>query len=276
MAQLAPSAIRPARPIQPPRVSLLSSAILVDEQDDRWEAGFGYVPEGCGDAGIVEACDASAKTAANSCIASTAFTPFGIWASDKTSSFNFQHRDWAARATRKLLAVESKLIEAELYDRTLGTTAPKIRDSAAVAVVPGAPRSPVDSLAEIENVLATCSGGIRTMIHVRPGIIVEWMKFGVIRREGDVYLTPMDNIVVPGRGYSGASPGGVVPGATEWIYTTAVVEVRRSNILVFPSDIGQATNSATNDTVYWAERIVSAAFDPNCCRFALEVTRTGG
>ena len=271
---LAPSAIRNARPLAPPRVSLLSSAILVDEKDDRWEAGLGLVPEGCGEAGVMEVCSSATRTAPNGCIAPLSYEPFGIWAADRTSSFNASHRDYEARATRKLLAVESKLIEAQLYSRGLTNASPKIQDPAATAIttpVGGLP--PVAALSRLEDELGACSGGIRVMIHVRPGIVVQWLQNGLIRREGDSYLTPMDNIVVPGRGYTGGSPTGVAPGASEWIYTTGMVEVRRSAVQTFPGSIGEATNSATNETTYWAERVVSAAFDPGCCRFSLEMTR---
>jgi len=273
MVQLAPSAVKPARPILPPRVSLLSSAILVDEKDARWEAGFSYVPEGCGVAGTMVACSSDARTAPNGCIASPAFEPFGIWATDAVSTFNFAWRDYAARATRKLIATESKLIEQQLYSNSLALVNPKIQDAAATTIAGGA-RAPVAALSALEDELGLCSAGIRMMIHVRPGMVVQWLKNGLIRREGDVYLSPMDNIVVPGRGYTGGSPAGVAPGATEWIYTTPVVEVRRGLIQVFPDDMGQATNTSTNSTVYWAERLVSAVFDPNCCRLAMEVTRS--
>lgn len=272
MPQLAPTALVNARPLQPPRISLLSSAILVDESDDRWDAGFALNPEGCGEAGVSAVCSSDARTAPEGCTDNLEFETFGVWASDKAGGFNFGHRDFQARATRKLLAVESKLIESELWSGGMGLTNPKIQSTAATTIS-GGPRPPVATLSRLEDALAECSGGIRSMIHVRPGVVVQWLQFGIVRREGDVYLSPMDNIVVPGRGYTGGPPAGGAAGATDWIYTTSLVEVRRGPIQVFPDSVSQATVMARNEITYWAERVVSAAFDPNCCRLAIEMTR---
>jgi hypothetical protein len=282
----APSQVINPPQLTPPRVSLLSSADLITDPDGRWEAGYGYSPEGCGEGGIGLICPAP-NTIKEACPnpAITAFNPYYVYAADKCSTWSYRERDFYGRAQRKLAVVESWYLENELMTDSLNLGNSPIIDPAAVVVTAGAV-SAINGLAAIEGAIADCSRGTgRMMIHVRPEILVLLAHNNGIRREGNVWLTPLDNIVVPGRGYPGTGPTGQPIGSSEWIYATSMVQIRRGKLVLTPeqeektADNPQGIPAAAidrrhNDIMVIAERIVSAAWDPTCCHLAAEVSRT--
>jgi hypothetical protein len=281
----APSQVIAAPQLTPPRVSLLTAADIITDSG-RWEAGYGYSPEGCGEGGIGLICPA-AGTIKEACPNPTVveFTPYYVYAADKCSGWSFRERDFYGRAKRKLDVVTSWYLENELMTDSLGLNNYPIISPSAVSVTAGAV-SPVNALAALEGAIADCSRGTgRMMIHVRPEILVLLAHGGEIRREGNVWLTPLDNIVVPGRGYPGTGPNGEPIGASEWIYATSMVQIRRGVVVLTPDQESAteenpqgipaaAIDRRHNDITVIAERIVSAAWDPTCCHLAAEVTRT--
>src|SRR4051812_17749821 len=107
MSSLGPDAVVQQPLLTPPSLGLLSSANVIDEAtDERWVNGFGYSPEGCGVAEAFDLCATFTKTVAASAPPITG-TPFGMVAQDTCSSYTKDHREYQARANRKLLAMES-------------------------------------------------------------------------------------------------------------------------------------------------------------------------
>lgn len=282
----APSTVIAPPQLTPPRLSLLSSADRVTTSGDvaaTWTRGFTYAPEGCGDAGIGVVCETITKSATpNGSLVQV--NPFYIYAADKCSTWSSRERDFYGRAERKLLASESYWLEHELMLDSLNLGNPHIISPAATIVTAG-PVNPVLAIAALENALATCMKGGRAMIHVRPGMLVLLEAAHAVRREGNLWLTSMDNIVVPGRGYPGSSPAGVAPTlAVEWIYATSMVQVYEDKVIMTPpqapsSDSNPqglptaAIDRSVNDVFVVAERMVGVAFDPNCCVLAAETSR---
>jgi hypothetical protein len=280
MASLAPAFVVDQPHLFPPAISLLTAAEVIDMSNERWVGGYTYPPEGCGEYDVFELCDTFEKSIANSSPAVTG-TPFGIVASDTCSTFGWQARDYKARAMRKLLAIESFAIERELWTNSLGLNT-AIAGAFATDVTPGGtPVQPVRMIAEIEQqAIDTCGdeGALRYMIHMTPYMFEYFHASSpmALRREGNRYFTPMDNIVVVGRGYTGSGPAGQVKtAAREWIYLTSTVQVRHSPAFNTPDTMVNATDTTINQVTFYAERAASAIFDTNCCHLALAVDRDG-
>lgn len=282
----APDIVIAPPPLTPPRISLVTLADTVTPADSNWERGYSWSPESCGDGNIGLICPAPGQVK-EACPNPTIvdFQPFYVYSSDKCSTFSFRERDYYGRATRKLLAAESWFLEHEIMLDTLGLGNPAIATAGATTITAGA-LAPHVALARLEDALGDCNRGSRSMIHVRPGLLDLLVVNGQVRREGNVWLTPMDNIVVPGRGYPGTGPlGQPIAPNSEWMYATSMVQVRRSEIVLTPDQADKtpenpqgipaaAVDRSVNDIFVLAERIVSAAWDPSCCWLAAESQRT--
>lgn len=237
------------------------------------------------------------------------FAPYGIYASDASGTFSWRARDGEARAKRKLDAGLSYMLEHELWTgstNVLGRANPSLQNAARVLTT--GPICIFDAIALLEQATAdgdargSQKGGMRYMIHVRPKVL-DYIEVNAnsnfVRRDGNMYLTPMDNIVVPGRGYPGtgpnadtggaaalpayplikgpgtyAGPGSAITATTEWIYLTPVVEVRLDDVMVLGDDPSQVISRRDNTVTYWAERIAHAAFDPTLNIYAAEICLT--
>ena len=280
--------------LTPPRISLLSAADIVPTGDDeRWYAGFEYRPDGCGEGNIFPICPepdpiSSAAPVKEICRGTdvVSFAPYVIYGSDTCSTWGHEVQDYVGRARRRLRASESFWLEHILWGGPAFTLAyptiaalnnPIIANPASTVVTPVGGLDPVRALAAIDDALGDCQRGNRSMIHMRPGLLTRLATNGSVRREGNVWLTAMDNIVVPGRGYEGTGPTGQVVAATEWMYATSMVQVRRGPEVVLPSEdddwMKEAVRRSTNDVEVIVERVAHAAFDPQCCLLAAEVIR---
>lgn len=281
----------PAAPAVPPRISLLTCAEVVAD-DSRWTGGYFWDPEQTytykqGMVGPID-CPPTVPLQTRYCDP-VMVKPFSIVATEKASTFQRKNRDFYGRATRQLLAVEPYIIEREFMLNTLGLTMPWVLDSAnAIQTVTTGPLAPWHALANLEQAVAESDQltGERVMIHVRPHILIELAAATLIRKEGNLWLTPMDSIIVPGRGYPGTGPGGQpVAVGSEWMYATGHVEIRRDKIQYFPEQDpitadnpygipASAINRQTNDLMVTAQRIVSVAFNAIDNVFAAEVDNT--
>jgi hypothetical protein len=279
MAELAPPQVVQQPQLVPPTVGLLTSANVVEETDERWVNGFAYAPEGCGAGEVFDLCATFTKTVAGAAPPVTG-TPYGLVAQDTCTTFSHLERDYVARATRKLLAIETFLLERELWSDTLGLN-PHLADAGNAEFVDATGSSPSDlrlAIADLEQAALDCMPGRRVMLHVRPWVLNAILgatgSSALIRFDGTRYYTPSNNLVVPGRGYPGTSPAGAEPSTSEWIYASTMVDVRHGPVFTTPSTLREATNRQTNQVTYFAERAAHASFDYDCCVVGLEVSRT--
>lgn len=265
-------------PLTPPRVSLLTAADVVNDLDEL-SRGFNYAPESC-DSGTVSAVCYEPGTFTKEPLGNPSdpvlIDPFVVLSMDQCSAWSFRDRDFYGRAERNLLANESKLIEQEFMSNTLSLTNPYVLNAANTftTATPSAVTA-LRAFALVEQAASETFLG-RFMIHVRPLVLDLLVAARVIRREGNVWLSPLDNIVVPGRGYPGTGPAGEARSTTsEWIYATAPVQIRRGPIVLLPEPVAKSADNpqgiaqsavtrATNDISVIAERLVSVAFDPSC------------
>lgn len=255
--------------IRPPRISLLSSAELITPTGDRWSNGFFLINEGCEESGtflICPAADADPKeiTATG---ANEEYQPWVLYSTDKCSTAP-AGRDFYGRAQRKLLAAEAAVLENQLWDGTVQTGNPFLTDTPTTVALTS--NDSWDALAVIEQEMSELSSA-QGMIHVRPQVLYELLDHRAVRREGNVYLTALDNIVVPGRGYSGKGPAGQAVGATEWMYAhPSIVQVRRGPIIRLGENDNSSYDRAVNDRLVIVERAVHVALDTSCGVLAIE------
>lgn len=273
-----------AAPLLPPRISLLSAATLIDAGDERWGNGIAWEPEGCGDnTGVFDpTCpDGSVTKDVDATCAEACAGGFVIWAAKKRSTFDLRNKetgeDFKSQIERKLLACESKIIEAELYTNSLDLCTQSIASTGAEDVTPGSgAMRPEVALAVLEQAISDGSCGQRAMIHVSPFVLNRMISLGrgLLTLDGNVWLTPLGNVVVPGRGYDGRAPDGTAASAdSEYIYATSWIAIRRGAIQTYPRDLNQAVTRSTNDVLFYAERLAVGQWDP-CIHFAAEVDRT--
>lgn len=277
-----------ASTLSPPRVSLLSAADIVpvpvaDREDPdkprRWESGFQVWTEGCEVSYMTAICPPEDEIKdSDGGGERITYRPYVVFATDKCSTFS--NRDFYGRATRKLILAESTRLESELWLGAAGgnpalvgwTNADGAQEPTTITPANGT-LTPVQGLALLDQALGDCSSG-RGMIHIRPVLLPALLEAKAVRREGNVYLSPMDNIVVPGRGYPGTGPTGQAVGQTEWMFAnTGIVQVRHSEIVFTPpqSDLAAQHTWTTNDRLVYAERVTHVALDPTCCVLALQV-----
>lgn len=260
--------------LTPPRVSLLSAATIVPVpvNDSRWESGFKTWTEGCEIAYTYPICpsvdeDPMEEDGQGE---EVDYLPYLVYAADKCSTFT-KTRDFYGRAYRKLILAESTKLENELWLGTSGGN-PFLSDTPTTLAASGT-QAAWEGIGILDQGLSECSSG-RGMIHVRPFLLPYLQEHRAVRREGNVYLSPMDNIVVPGRGYPGTGPADQAVGATEWMYaSTGIVEVRHSEVIYNPPQGDNVSRiiRTTNDQTVRAQRVTHVALDPTCCVLATEV-----
>lgn len=270
-----------AAPATPPLISLLTSAEIVREEGNRWEGGFSYEPEACGEiGGVVDPCDVGTMSVSNS-TAQIEVEPFLAWTGDACSTFGFAARDWKGRVARKLAACESNFIESELWRGTQARAS--LWDNKWLANVAaddlvegGSPLGYVDALACLEQGLADCNCGQQGMIHATSQIVTQWIAANLVTREGSTLYTYLGTIVVPGSGYDGSGPGAapfsapvVAVSGRVWAYATGMVQVRLGPVVISPNDDSEALNRLDNTITVRAYRTASVSWD--CCHLTVPI-----
>lgn len=262
--------------IGPPRQSLFAIATVDNENDDRFIGGLQWDPEplrteGGGDLGTWKV-DAS-----NTAVSGHAVTPyatgnaFGIWASEVKTGITVDFEDMKARVTRKLLAYESRAAEAQLWSDSLGVNPSlKLANSTAQDAGAGAGQSITRSIGIADRTIADQWG--RGMLHMRPETLAGAVNAQVLTKEGNVWLTPLGNIVIPGAGYSGLSPAGSGSVGDDYIFMTPPVEVHRSGVVITPNNVVEATDRSVNNVIVYAIRFVAILWDYSAGSYYVRAT----
>lgn len=281
----------------PPRVSLLSAADIVPTQDAHWQNGFFAELDGYGEVNTFDVCpdeDATFDIAATDAVGS--FKPYVLYATHRKNTFQDKDNDETGsfydKAQRKLLAGEAAALESILWDGYPGfpTANPYLTDGAGGyapidLALPSADCVEATSTDTISNSVTAVDeafavleqtfsqdSGTRGMIHLRPQALHALVKAQVVRREGNVWLSPLDNIVVPGRGYAGTGPGGEAVGATEWMYGHAgIVQVRLGPIVrLGEGDFASQFIRGWNDRQVIVYRVAHVLLDPTTQVYAID------
>jgi len=295
-----------APPLVPRALSLVTAGIdalrPTDPTNGNWVKGFTYAPENAQQDGQVrDLCDTGTVDPnpwTNAPVVS--YDPYAIIAADKCSSFGFVARDYVDRALRLLDYVTPNQLEQEFWTGALATFKgyPNrfLADLNVVDVTPvtGTAVSRVRGIELLEQAMAGCGAGQQAYIHMQPQNAGQLGQF--TRRVGNLMLSPLDSIIVPGVGYPGTGPGGITATAgTTWMYATGPVRIRLGDPMIFPdgredsvmnigrdekgnysipvdaeSILGSAIDRSKNTITIRAERPAAATFDGGC-QFAVLV-----
>lgn len=262
--------------ISPPRQSLVAIAGTVTETSERFISGLTWAPEplrteGNGDLGTWKV-DAS-NTAVSGASISQAATgdAFGVWAAESLTSIGLDWEDAKDRVTRKLLAFESRAIESQLWSDGLGVNPSlKLIGSGATLAGSSSGQTIVRSIGIADTQIASTWG--RGYVHMRPETFAGAVANQVVTRDGNLWTTPLGNVVIPGAGYSGLSPAGSGSVGDDFICVTPVVEVHRSPVIITPDRVGEATDRSTNTVVLYAMRLVTTIWDYSAGSYYIRAT----
>lgn len=262
---------------------------------NRWEGGFGFVPEACREpeSWVIPCVGPGASVSPGAALntargpLSTAYLewrPYVIRASFKCDAQQLQAIDFEARARRIFEQGESKLMETELYRGDAAGFAanalnPLINPynltlTEGTSLTLGGASAPGIALRALVQAAAAAPGSPRGMIHATHATAVAWQQSGgVIQdRDGRLITVVGGHTVIAGAGYTGEGPGNTATGSANihwaWI-TTPVYWLRGAEIEVLPS-----VNQLTNDAEVIVQRTACAYFD-GCLHAGLPVDVMG-
>lgn len=269
----------PQRTLQTPLYGLLAAlAGSNPELPGKWLLGVEWTPEQAaagGTAGVV-ACELEGFEGEPAQPGPERFIPYAIWAADRCSTLD-RGRDRGARARRNLDAVRSFLVEREFWNGDVARAEDEYAGNTFLAangadVVSGAALSPTLGLACLEAAFAAFAPGQRAYIHAPVSVATLWFAAGAVEMQGNLMLTALRSIVIPGAGYTGdgpaAAPGGdPVPAGdgSVWAYATVAPEVRVGTVDTLEGEVPW-----TNDHVVRAWQPVAATVD-GYARLAVEL-----
>lgn len=271
-----PAAVVNGPALTPAAHSLVASATVLTEPNDRWELGFSFTPEGCSEMIAFNDCwvDGGGTIVTGKSdpdrLDVIDYWPVTLELAVACASTGLTTLDFPGRAQRLAEAATSKALEREFWTGETIPDNPHLAASGATILGSSSAQQPIVALGMLNEALGDCATGGRGMIHA-PGLAATfWSEY--VTDEGQRLVTKVrHNVVVVGGGYPGTSPAGAAPVAgTEWVYATSMVAVRLSAIKILPDTIGEALDRRTNDLTYRAERSAAAIWD-GCCHFAVLV-----
>lgn len=267
----------PAPALRPPRVSILSSAEILDLSGDRWWGQiYTRVLSGdptdtalgieSGDLFVLPICLDGETKEPFPRTGTRVHTPFVVYATDDCSTYGSETTDFIDRAKQKLAVNEAWSIERMLWDGAPGIDGFSFVDTGITPLATGA--HPLLGFALLDAAVAENRTDGRGMIHMTTKVFDLLQQYQLFRREGNIWLSPLDNIVVPGRGYSGNGPGGSAEtGTASWMYGhPGVVGIARSEVLTFPEneeEVVRQMDYRHNDIMVLAERVVAYVIQNN-------------
>lgn len=265
----------------------MSAAELITEPVSRWEGGFMFDPPlGIGPGQLRLMCDPtySGVNYYRQCAPITV-DAFSFTFGEVMSTFSKNVRDLYTRTRDGLLAYEGVYVEiAFVSNPWLGSIDyPYLLNPSNAFLGSAVAMNVVDAFAKIEDEIML--SGINTMrptIFVTPRAMAHLARHQLVRREGNVWLSPMDSIVVPlsSNAFTGQEPpGGSAPGTDqEYMYATTGVQIRRSELLVYPEQEpptagnpfgypASAVDRQTNNIAVSTQRIYGISFVGNTYDF---------
>lgn len=247
--RVAPAANVEAPPAVPPVSGLTSLARFPTNPDERWIAGYSYVPELPADT-VINRSPVTGTRGDNLGTgeqpALVEVMPWMLEVSKKFSSFALG-QDHAAILQRLLEAYTSRLLERELWSGEIAQAdnLPNnylTKDPEALTGTFG----PQAAVAELVSALNDAGMG-DVMVHVPK-------KIGILLPDtwrNDSTLEEYGFVVVSGAGY---------PSSSNVIYATEMVNVRLTEPEAFPGNMNEAFDTRTNDISYYAQRIGAVDF----------------
>lgn len=276
------------------RPGLLNTAETVVETG-RWVEQFSFEADPCAGGHIVDPCQmgVAADTGDTfTCTTVGPIQPYVVEASETVSTFGNASDERVAernaRVDRKLLAVQSKIIEAEFWSGTAAvargwTNNQYLRNPVGLTVLGTSPVGGVfgyvDGLAALEQAVADGTSWDRGAIHASRQLVTHWIHAGLVRAVPNpptgTLLTELGTPVIAGAGYPGTGPQGAInPNRIEWAYATPMPQVRLGEVFTLGTDDDSvAVDRSTNDRTVRRGRFASVTFSP-CFRAGALITMT--
>lgn len=264
----------PATPARPPRYSLVGVAETLTTLEERvFGAGWVMDPELCGSSrgGVVKAdCFGSTDPLTpNTNEDDVGDDPFVVWAADACSTMGSARRDWEGRAQRALLASQSFHIAGELATGTIRANSTPALAEASLSI--SASTDATEALAKVEDEIGTSNRGERAMVHMPFSVLTLLVAQGAVRRDGTLWVTPSDNVVVADAGYGSTIPGLIV--------ATSMISIGLSPIEIIPGTFEEAAaqmiDRSINLVELYVHRSVVLVWD-QCLAFSAEVPELAG
>lgn len=200
------------------------------------------------------------------------FAAITVYLAETCKSYRVWDQErFKARAVVALNAVETSLLGRHFMTGEGSPLSPYLADGAGVFPIADTATNPSNGLALLENEIGKT--GKLGLIHGSPAFATGLReRFAVDNRTG-VIRTINGNPVIPDPGYShGSRPHGhaAATGTQEWIYATGPIDIRRSELFVFPERVeealdrggtGGATTGRSNSITYRAERYYLVTWD---------------
>jgi hypothetical protein len=136
----------------------------------------------------------------------------------------------------------------------------------------------VTAFGELEQAIADGTSWGTGMIHAMPRTVVQWYQLGLLEKRGNILVSPLGSIVVPGRGYNGEGPAGTPgPGTSgpdlAWAFATTLVYVRLGPEEVIDPEAAAVVDRSLNTIRVRAWQAASANWD-GCVHAAALVNHT--
>jgi hypothetical protein len=241
----------------------------------RWTGGFSYAPENQITGVTRDPCLNTTDDEGVENLPFVNFVPFLIVVEDTLSTFGWSERDFKGRALRLLDNATPNAVETEFWNGTQAQASGwpnnylvNHGDGVWVDLTPGGgPPSVTRGLAILEDYLANASPsgngagfGAQGMIHLMPQTSPNLLG---ARRVGNLLLSVMDNIIVPGSGYPGVDNGvgGGSTSTTSVMYATDIPIVLLDDPNVYPDTLTGAVERDTNTIRFRAQRYAACAWD---------------
>lgn len=293
MANISVPTILPGPGAKPPLHTLFGAAVdlLSMDGDDsatdaadiaRWEGGFLFVGDGCGDLTIVVPCTDDEFPTPTSPPDAVEFTPYEVVMGIECGTVALKAIDFQGRVTRRIDSATPAAVEAEFWrgDKAQEHALPNpyLADATTYTdVTPGGSgASPlVYGFAILQRALRECLNG-PGVLHVTSNTLTLLEASRVISRTAseDVirFYDSFGNRVVAGVGYDGSDDAGAfdVSFDTAWAYATGPVGVALGSIELLDQDYS-AIDPQTNLVTVYGKRTAAAVFDPTCCHLAINL-----
>jgi len=244
--------------------------------DQRWQAGFSFLPESCGDGIIWVPCGASNTSAVTDIEAIQSYVPTAIQVDVKRSAVNRDVINFLLRVERMLDLVQHRVAGHEFW---FGTKAqaeglPNNYLTQAGFTDLGTAANSTQALTLAQTYLDGIGAGGWGFIHTSKRVVNEWETGWLVE---DDHTDPENVQIFDSYGNEIiASPGypSVVNGSSNWeIYVTGPVYGKLGGIEIIPEKIAAALNRGTNTIEYRAQRNHALVYD-GCAHAKIQVAIT--
>lgn len=251
----------------------------------RWASGFTIDPEPCGGGLIIDPCDDAGIEDDSSEPADIGpIQPFPIVASVECSTFGSSFRNREARVLRKLRAIRSFQLEREFWSGLFASAGGftnnqwLTKTSGLTVINNNVPEGLRTAFADLEQAIADSSSWAPGMIHAMPRTVAHWYGMRLIEKQGNLLVSPLGTIVVPGRGYPGTGPGDTnlttgLGGDVAWAYATSLVYTMLGPAQALADDDATTVDRSTNTRVVTAVQDAAYGWD-GCVHAAVAVLHT--